>query len=128
MPVYDYLCPNGHIKEEIAGTNETTRPCGICGKEAHRIISASGAYCANEEAGWLKTVVDIVDTSSTAKPEAVEFRRNPTRSNWKAWMKAEKIRPLEPGEHHHNPVSREINVDKLCEMHMKRMAIEVRST
>lgn len=127
MPLYDYLCKQGHTTESFENHSVKRIVCPQCGGRAKRVFSFSGVNTANEDAPWLKSVLEIVDTSATAKPETREFRRNPTRSNWKAWMKAEQIRPMERGEEHDRPICREVSTDKLCELHMKRNALEVRT-
>lgn len=100
MPIYDYQCTVGgcgHTFEAIAGIEERTLPCPECGQEARRILKAGGVNVANEDAPWLRSVLEVVDKESNA-PHVVEFLKNPTRSNYKAWMKGEGIRHLEPGE------------------------------
>jgi putative FmdB family regulatory protein len=42
MPLYEYECPNGHIKEDIFPSSEKAPKklkCGICGNRAKRIMS-----------------------------------------------------------------------------------------
>lgn len=97
MILYDYECPCGNTFEALAQIEEKEMPCPKCGKQARRIISSSGHYCANQDAPWIRSVVDVVDKDSTA-PHVVEFRNNPTRENWKKWMKGEGIRPMEGDE------------------------------
>jgi putative FmdB family regulatory protein len=99
MPVYDFECQScGNIDERIEPVDRTTVKCSVCGKRSKRIISAGGVFTANEDAPWIRSVLDVVDKDSKA-PHVVAFRNNPTRQNYKAWMKGEGIRPLE------NPVS-----------------------
>lgn len=107
MPIYQYECPEcGYHDEAIFPISVMERGraffCGTCECEMVHIIVASGHYCSNQDAGWLKTVVDVVDKEST-KRETKEFLKNPNRQNYKAWMKAEGIRPLEDGERSRPP-------------------------
>lgn len=71
--------------------------CSNCGNKAKRIISCSGQNCGNEDAEWIRSVLEVVDHSSNEK-HTREFIKNPTRSNYKAWMKGEGLRHMEPGE------------------------------
>lgn len=95
MPIYDYECGScGSITERYAKIGDDIMPCEQCASDAYRIISVSSHYCSNEDAPWIKSVLEVVDKDPT-KPHCVEFRKNPTRSNWKNWMKGEGIRPAE---------------------------------
>lgn len=101
MPVYDFECTNlmcEHREEFILSVDESEIPqdCPECWGTMKKIISASGQYLGNNDATWLKSVIDVVDPEGG--PAAQEFRKNPTRANRKAWMKEEGIRPLESGE------------------------------
>lgn len=99
MILYDFKCSScGDITESIQAISTTEIECPTCGKEAHRIISCSGVNTQNEDAAWIRTVVDVVDKESKA-PHVVEFRRNPTRTNYKRWMALEGLRPLESHEY-----------------------------
>jgi putative FmdB family regulatory protein len=97
MPIYDFKCKHEHYTEAIAGYDEKTIKCSRCGAEAHRIVSLTGVNCINEDAGWLKSVLEVVDKKSN-RPWCKEFLKNPTRSNYKRWMRGEGIRPVEEGE------------------------------
>ena len=94
MPIYDFECQCGRIFESIVPVNCTESECEECGMPAKRIISVAGQYCSNQDARWLKTVLEVVDKDSK-KPADVEFRNNPTRENYKRWMKENKIRPVD---------------------------------
>ncbi len=94
MPLYDYECKCGTVTEAIAGVNEDTLPCRQCGKGAARIISASGQFTGNEDAPWIRSVLDVVDKKNPAQ-HVQEFVKNPTRSNYHRWMKGEKIVPVD---------------------------------
>lgn len=127
MPVYDYECQNGHITEHIAGINETILPCPVCQGQATRIISVSGPNLNNDDAPWIKSVLEVVDKEGGAHCQ--EFLRNPTRRNYRAWMQKEGIRPMEPGE---RPIKREpVDLSRVhrevWERHRQRKAIELRS-
>jgi putative FmdB family regulatory protein len=132
MPIYDFECGScGAIVERYAKIEEEVLACEKCNSEAHRIISVSGHYCGNEDAPWLKSVVEVVDKDPN-KAHCQEFIKNPTRRNWKAWMAGEGIKPA-PGNHHGGPptASRPEPPDMSkanregWEKHQKRMRIEV---
>jgi putative FmdB family regulatory protein len=101
MPVYDFECTNpmcDYRKEFILciKESENTRECPECWGTMKKIISASGQYLGNNDADWLKCVTDVVDPEGGVA--AQEFRKNPTRSNYKEWMKESGVRPMEGGE------------------------------
>ena len=127
MPLYDQECTEcGHVFEVLAGIEEDVLACEICDAPSKRLITCGGVFTANEDAGWLKSVVDVVD-KDPHKPHCVEFRKNPTRTNYKRWMKGEGIRPLHPGERPTKPTPpdpRKVNRE-VWEKHRKRMRLEV---
>jgi putative FmdB family regulatory protein len=133
MPLYDYECGDcGIVAEHFAGFAQTTMPCQ-CGSQAKRIISVSGQYCGNQDAPWLRSVLDVVDREST-KPHVRAFVQNPTRDNYKRWMKGEKIVPMDhtegggPPTYLKPPVPDMKSIKKeIFEKHRARKAIEVRS-
>ena len=100
MPIFDYECQDcGKIEEKIILDLDANEISCDCGGRAHRIISCSktSIFTANEDAPWIRSVLDVVDKEATDKA-TVEFRKNPTRQNYKNWMKANGLRHLEPGE------------------------------
>ena len=36
MPLYDYLCNQGHVTEKLVGGRVETIPCPLCGQDARR--------------------------------------------------------------------------------------------
>lgn len=40
MPLYEYLCPQGHVTEILAGVSDRHAWCETCHARAQRIISA----------------------------------------------------------------------------------------
>ena len=99
MPIYDFECPScGHISELYAHTDDKILPCDECGADANRLFSfGSRVNTSIEDADWIRSVTDIVDKDNPA-PHVQAFLKNPTRTNWKNWMKGEGLRPFEPGE------------------------------
>lgn len=98
MPLYDYSC------DTCMMTTESLEPIGTeyiecphCGRTAQKILSFRSEPVWNEDAEWIRSVLDVVDKSNNA-PHVAEFRRYPTRENYRKWMAGEGIRPLESGE------------------------------
>jgi putative FmdB family regulatory protein len=128
-PVYDYQCSEcEHTHEAIAMYDEIERNCTKCGQKAKRIISLSGVNTANDDAPWIRSVLDVVDKESKA-PHVAEFVKNPTRANYKRWMKGEGLRHCEPGEEHRRPQEPDTSgLDKqLWERHRERNKLHVRT-
>lgn len=89
--------------------------CPICNGNAVRIVSIS--HTAPVDSAWISDVLEVVNKKS---PDAhcKEFLRHPTRSNYKAWMKGEGLRPLEDGERvMPEDTSKERLADKKKQMH-----------
>jgi len=131
MPIYDNECGEcGNVFEVIAGYEDDHLVCPECGGASNRIIAAGGVNTANQDSAWLKSVVAIVDPESTV-PHVKEFRDNPTRKNWQAWMKGEGIRPLENGENHTPYEKRmvddrdDIRTREMWERHRERTRLKV---
>lgn len=133
MPLYDMECPCGNIFEVIAKVDEDVLPCPECGKDAKRILSPGGVNTFNNDAGWIKSVLEVVDKDSRA-PHVIEFRKNPTRENYHRWMKKEGLRPMDPGEERsrreairEHEQNRDRRVRRMMEGLRRRRRIEVRS-
>jgi len=84
----------------------------------NRILSWGGMNVFREEAPWLNSVLDVVAKDSD-KPHTKAFLAEPTRTNYKKWMKAEGIRPLENGEQHASRV-----MQQQREAEFERSAVE----
>lgn len=132
MPLYDFECPSKHVTERVAHAKQKKIRCPKCGKTARRIISASGQYLGNQDASWLKSVLDVVDRENPA-PHVQAFVKNPTRSNYKAWMKGEGIRPMDhteggapPRAHKPEPVDMSRVHREVMERFRERNRVEVR--
>lgn len=98
MPIYDYQCSKcGHTEERFESIGTTMVVCPRCKNLARRIVSTRSVNTANEDAPWIRSVIEVVDKDSK-KPHVVEFLKNPTRTNYRRWMKGEGLRHLEPGE------------------------------
>lgn len=131
LRLYDYECRTcGSIEEKLTDSCEMVGVCP-CGGVQDRIISASGVYMGNEDSAWLKTVLEVVDKDSRA-PHVVEFRKNPTRSNYKAWMKGEGLRPADSNVRGAPPTLERSSIDtsrirqEAWEKHRARRRMEVR--
>jgi hypothetical protein len=106
MPaIYDFECRSHHVTEHLVHPERKKVDCSVCGKVAKRIISVTGQYMGNQDAPWLKSTLEVVDRSNPA-PHVQAFVKNPTRANYKAWMKREGIRPMDHSEHGGPPIAR----------------------
>jgi putative FmdB family regulatory protein len=134
MPIYDYQCSNpgcNEITESVQPIDTIAIECPKCHYAASKVFSPMGTVRFADDAAWLKTVIEVVDKDSKA-PHVVEFLRNPTRTNYKAWMKGEKIAPIERGEKPYRPTEKEQKEASDKRAHvlmrnlMQRRRIEVR--
>lgn len=98
MILVDFECLKcGYIFEDIVPWDIFTSQCPRCNnKKAKRIISTGKVYNGNQDADWLKSVRDVVDKDGSRHCQ--EFLKNPTRDNYKRFLKGEGLRPLETGE------------------------------
>ena len=127
MPIYDFECECcGNVAEHIARIEEEILACESCGAQAHRIISLTGVHCANQDAEWIRSIVEVVDKESN-EPHIAEFRKNPNRTTLRNFMQKQGIRHLEPGEGPTKPdppnmekINREV-----WDKHQKRMRLEI---
>ena len=118
MPVYDYVCKSCNKEFEKIGTIQEasgTR-CPACGSCAGRIYRPSGTNMANQDASWIRSVVEVADYDSKA-PHVREFIKNPTRETYKTWMKGEGLRHREPGE---KAVKETLDIKRHTDLVMKR--------
>jgi putative FmdB family regulatory protein len=93
--IFDFECTKcGDVSEELCDRNKKKSTCPACGKTSKRIISFGKVYTGNQDAPWIKSVLDVVDKTNQA-PHVQAFVKNPTRGNYKAWMKGEGIRPAD---------------------------------
>ena len=129
MPLYDHECPHcGMIFEAFAEVDQQIIPCPhCCGIKAKRVISWTGAYTSNQDADWIRSVREVVDKDGG--PHCQEFLKDPTRDNYRKWMKGEGLRPLEPGEKpmKPEPVSFDHLHKKMQERGRERNRLTVRS-
>lgn len=49
MPIYEYLCPKGHLTEQFVSLVKASRrqPCRLCGTVAVRILSPTPGFVKN---------------------------------------------------------------------------------
>jgi putative FmdB family regulatory protein len=102
MPLYDYECPEHGEFEEFKGLNNVLIPCPICGKQSKRLVTIGrlGVSLANEDAKHIResaaALLDINTAKTSDKTHVRNLALNPTRTNLKRYLKAEKIRYAEP--------------------------------
>jgi putative FmdB family regulatory protein len=130
MPIYDYLCPAEHIHERYARVDEEVFDCPECGDKAKRIISLGGPSTTNEDAPWIRSVLEVVEKDGHCRVSN-EFLKYPTRTNYKRWMKEKGIRPMEnerggpPGFKKPAPPDEKAITDATYERYRKKTALEV---
>ena len=123
----DFECIRcGHIFEEIVESSIDLQMCQKCFMLAKRIITPSATYLGNQDADWIKSVREVVDKEGGCHSQ--EFLKNPTRDNYKRWMKSDGLRPLDKGEGPTKPAPVDMQqlTDKTFDLHRKRTRIEVR--
>jgi len=100
MPIYDIECERCHkvieVIESVKSNNK--RRCPKCGGRMKRIITLGRANDNLIDAPWIKSVLNVVAKGADATIADQIFAANPTRKNYKGWMKSRGLRPLEPGE------------------------------
>ena len=95
MPLYDFACRVcGREFEAMAPMDQVEEVCA-CGGLAKRLLSAGRAWRA--DADWLPSVTAVVDKTSSA-PHVRAFLAEPSRANYRRFLRGEGIRPQEPGE------------------------------
>lgn len=135
MPLYDYRCTvcDGEQELFLNLKDLDNKIVCECGGEMTRLFTIGhGAICHNDDADWLKSVTTVVDKDPN-KPHCQEFLNNPTRSNYKKWLKGEGLRPLEPGEQYETKRARQQKVandekqleQKVLENHKKRTRLKL---
>ena len=126
MICYQFQCTTcGKITDEYFDMSNC--PSSIqcqCKAIATKIISIPGANTANESPDWIKSICEVVEKDSD-KPHCNEFLKNPTRQNYKNWMKVEKVRHLEPGEGLSKPKSNEITPDQLMKFRQEKRSLTI---
>jgi putative FmdB family regulatory protein len=100
MPLYDFECRVcGRTFEAMAAVEAGEGVCA-CGGSARRLVSVGRAYRA--DADWLESVTAVVE-KDTAAPHARAFLADPSRANYRRWMRGEGLRPMEAGEFRRPP-------------------------
>ncbi len=95
MPLYDFACRVcGRVFEAMAPMDRSEEVC-CCGGSAKRLLSVGRGYRA--DADWLPSVTAVVDKTSCA-PHVRAFLAEPSRVNYRRFLRGEGIRPQEPGE------------------------------
>ena len=95
MPLYDFTCRVcGRTFESMAAMDGGEGLCA-CGGSARRLVSVGRAYRADGD--WLESVAAVAEKDSD-KPHVRAFLAEPSRANYRRWMRGEGIRPLEDGE------------------------------
>lgn len=122
--LFDYECPSCQVIEErMVMAHDEAVTCEKCGSQMTKVFVSAGSRLP-DDAAWIRSVLEVVNKDSV-KPHTREFIMNPTRENYRKWMKAEGIRPLESGEFEHNKRRRaeeEVTCHKIrADFMMKRL-------
>ncbi len=130
MLVHDYECKScGNISEHYIVNYDNIPdiiPCPVCNNVAHKIFSK--AKTPITDAAWIRDVLEVVQKDSD-KRHCQEFLHNPTRDNYKIWMKKEGVRHIEAGEKPGRPKpapSQNVITEKLMKQRMRKRRIEIR--
>ena len=91
---------------------------------ATKIISIPGPSLFSESPDWIKSITEVVDKDSN-KPHCKAFLKNPTRDNYKAWMKGEGVRHMESGENLSRPAQKEITADQLMKYRREKRSLRI---
>lgn len=51
MPLYEYVCPHGHMTEARGRLEESSRVCSLCPETAHRVPAYEDQYVFTESGG-----------------------------------------------------------------------------
>lgn len=126
--LYQYQCQQcNKISEHLFNMDDcpVTAQCPFCQKTARKIISIPGSNLASESPDWVKSIREIVEKGSD-KLHCNEFLKNPTRDNYKKWMKGEGVRHIEAGEKPGRPApapSENIITDKLLKYRQEKRSL-----
>ena len=127
MPLYHLQCQScGNEFERICPVKSRLFQNCECGGWTKTVPAVRGPNCVNEDAGWLPSVREVV-SKDDPRPHVQAFLKDPTRANYKAWMKGEGLRPLENGEKSEKfKFDAERHAEKVMEAKIKRERYEVR--
>lgn len=124
MLVHDYECRNcGNIFEYyIADSNNIPdiTPCPVCNNGAYLVFLKAGTPIT--DAPWIRSVTEVVD-KDPSKRHCQEFLKNPTRDNYKIWIRKEGFRHIEAGEKPGRPEQKSITTEMLMEHRQKKRAL-----
>ena len=124
MILYDYKCKGCDYVFESLVPENTIIYCPKCGFNTTRLISVPGGTNANQDAKWIRSVLEVVDKDGSRA--AQEFHKRPTRDNLKTWMKEDGVRHFEQGEPiKPDPVDTSKIDKEVWEKYQKRHRIEV---
>ena len=95
MPLYDFTCRVcGRTFEVLAALDGDEEICA-CGGSARRLVSVGRGYRADGD--WLASVAAVAEKDSD-KPHVRAFVAEPSRANYRRFLRGEGIRPQESGE------------------------------
>ncbi len=95
MPLYEFHCSIcGFRADYVTSVGTELVCCPNCQGEARKQFAFGQSHPVMEEAGWYRSVLEVVDKESENAVDK-EFLRHPNRTNYKKWMKYHGLRPME---------------------------------
>ena len=95
MPIYEFSCPICDNREDrFVWPGFEWVPCSRCQGDMRKQFSFGQSQPIQENANWLPSVLEVVDKESN-DPVDRAFLKDPTRTNYKNWMRHHNLRPLE---------------------------------
>ena len=129
MPIYDFECTRcREVVERILPMRKSKMLWSCdCGGVFRRIITMTGEHTGNQDAPWVRTVADIIESDSKDPRDQKFLKSGMTRHDLKTWQKERNLRHMVPGERPLRPPAPDmakIN-DRLTKNLIKRNRIEI---
>lgn len=127
MILYQYQCREcGNTTDQYFNMDDVhpDLQCGKCGGVSGQVIGIPGPNVASESPAWIKSIREVVNKEGGQHCQ--EFLKDPTRDNYRKWMKTEGIRHIEAGEKPGRPAttpSAEVITDKLMRHRQAKRAL-----
>jgi predicted nucleic acid-binding Zn ribbon protein len=127
MPIYALRCDQGHEFEAVCPVNDRNLQTCDCGAKCRVVPAIGQVNCANEDAGWIRSIREVVAKDSKDPHDRAMLKAGATRSDYKRWLKSNGLRHLEPGEKTMREVIDPIrHADKIMELRRERNRITIR--
>ena len=127
MPIeHDYECDKcGKVTEAIRHWSVNSINCK-CGGRAIKNFAVGKGASRNQDATWLKSISEVIDPEST-NPADIAMRKDPTRDNYRRFLKSNGLRPMDHGEKPINrePFDHDRHTEKVMQRFQKGRRVEV---